>query len=76
MGAANRALGGRACIAGNVPTGLLALATAGEVGEYVTNLLEECATDGGFILRNGAALDDAKADNLKAMLETGRSWRG
>lgn len=28
------------------------------------------------ILRNGAALDDAKAENLKAMLDTGRSWLG
>ena len=44
-------LGGRACIAGNVPTGLLALASAGEVEQYVTGLLNECATDGGFILR-------------------------
>ena len=28
------------------------------------------------ILRNGAALDDAKAENLKAMFDTGRDWRG
>ena len=76
MAAAKRALGGYACIAGNVPTGLLALGTADEVVQYVTTLLAECAVDGGFVLRNGAALDDAKADNLSAMLETGRNWRG
>jgi uroporphyrinogen-III decarboxylase len=76
MAAAKRALGGRACIAGNVSSALLALDTAQEVERYVTNLLDECATDGGFFLRNGAALDDAKADNLKAMIETGRNWRG
>jgi hypothetical protein len=76
MAAAKRALGGYACIAGNVPTGLLALASVAEVEQYVTDLLNTCARDGGFYLRNGAALDDAKPENLKAMLETGRNWRG
>lgn len=76
MAAAKRALGGHACIAGNVPTALLALGTAAEVEQYVTGLLDACATDGGFYLRNGAVLDDAKAENLRAMIETGRGWRG
>ncbi len=35
MAAAKRALGGRSCIAGNVPTALLALSTVGEVEKYV-----------------------------------------
>jgi uroporphyrinogen-III decarboxylase len=76
MAAAKRALGGRACIAGNVPTALLALSTPGEVEKYVAHLLDECATDGGFLLQNGAILDDANAANLKAMIDTGRNWRG
>jgi uroporphyrinogen-III decarboxylase len=76
MAAAKRALGGYACIAGNVPSALLALGFAEDVERYVTNLLDECATDGGFFLRNGASLDDAKAENLRAMIETGRNWRG
>ncbi|OFW58669.1 MAG: hypothetical protein A2133_08095 [Actinobacteria bacterium RBG_16_64_13] len=76
MAAAKRALGGHSCIAGNVPTALLALSTVGEVEKYVTNLLDECATDGGVVLQNGAVLDDAKPENLKAMIETGRNWRG
>ena len=76
MAAARRALGGRACIAGNVPSALLALGGAHEVERYVTDLLDECATSGGFVLRNGAVLDDAKAENLKAMIDTGRDWRG
>jgi uroporphyrinogen-III decarboxylase len=76
MAAAKRALGGYACIAGNVPTALLAVGTAAEVREYVTGLLDTCARDGGFYLRNGAALDDARPENLKTMLETGRTWQG
>jgi uroporphyrinogen-III decarboxylase len=76
MAAARRALGGYACIGGNVPAALLALGSADEVERYVSDLLDECATDGGFFLRNGTALDVAKAENLKAMIETGRDWRG
>jgi uroporphyrinogen-III decarboxylase len=75
MVAAKRALRGRAAIAGNVPTALLALSTARAVEEYVTDLLDTCARDGGFLLFNGAVLDDAKAENLKAMIETGRNWK-
>jgi uroporphyrinogen-III decarboxylase len=74
--AAKRALGGRFSMAGNVPTALLALATPEEVAKYVTKELDACATDGGLLLQNGAVLDDAKAENLKAMIDTARSWRG
>jgi len=76
MTAASDALKGHSCIAGNVPTGLLALASVAELEEYVTNLLNTCARDGGYYLRNGAALDDAKPENLKAMLEMARNWQG
>ena len=76
MAAAKRALRGHSCIAGNVPTALLALSTVDEVKAYTTDLLDTCATDGGFMLENGAVLDDAKPENLKAMLETGQNWRG
>lgn len=76
MVAAKQALRGRACIAGNVPSSLLALGTAQEVEDYVTELLDACAVDGGFILMSGAVVDDAKPETLKAMIETGRCWRG
>jgi len=76
MAAAKRALGGHSCIAGNVPTALLALSTVEEVVKYTQDLLDTCAKDGGFLLENGAVLDDAKAENLKAMIDTGRAWRG
>jgi hypothetical protein len=63
-------------IAGNVPSALPAVGTADQVERYVAGLLDECATDGGFVLRNGAVLDVAKAENLKAMIDTGRNWWG
>ena len=76
MAAARSKLSGYACIAGNVPTALLALGASEEVERYVVDLLDECATEGGFFLRNGTALDVAKAENLTAMIDTGRDWRG
>ena len=76
MTAAWQALRGHSCIAGNVPTALLALSTVEEVEKYTLALLDNCARDGGFMLENGAVLDDAKAENLKAMIDTGLNWRG
>jgi uroporphyrinogen-III decarboxylase len=76
MGAAKRALRGYACVAGNVPSGMLALGTAQEVQEYVTSLLNDAATDGGFLLCSGAVVDDARPETLRAMIETGRAWNG
>jgi len=74
MKAAKDALGGYACIAGNVPSDLLAVGSGQQVEEYVTRLLGECAGDGGFILSSGAVIDDAKPETLKALIETGRGW--
>jgi uroporphyrinogen-III decarboxylase len=76
MAAARRALAGYACIAGNVPTALLAVGSLEEVETYVRGLLDECAVEGGFYLRNGAVLDDARAENVRAMIETARNWSG
>jgi uroporphyrinogen-III decarboxylase len=76
MASAKKALGGYACIGGNVPTSLLALGTPEAVRAYVTNLLDTCARDGGFYLQNGAVLDNAKTENVKAMIDAGREWEG
>jgi hypothetical protein len=42
----------------------------------VNNLLDTCAVDGGFMLMTGAVVDDAKPETLKALFDSGRSWRG
>ena len=76
MEAARGALAGYACIGGNVPGALLAVGTASQVEEYVSELLDAVAPDGGFILGTGSVIDDARPETLRAMLETGRAWRG
>jgi hypothetical protein len=76
MRAAHQALKGYACIAGNVPGALLALGTAKEVETYVTQLMDSVAHNGGFILGAGTVLDDAKPENVRAMIDAGRRWAG
>ena len=76
MAAAKRALGGRQCILGNVPSDLLAVGSGAQVSAYVTELLDAVATDGGVVLCSGASFDDAKEETVKAMIDAGRAWRG
>ncbi|MDR7415610.1 MAG: uroporphyrinogen decarboxylase family protein [Armatimonadota bacterium] len=67
-------LGGKAAFGGNVPASLLHLGTREEVRGYVRELLEAVAQDGGFVLLNGAVLEDAKAENVRAMVEAGLEY--
>jgi uroporphyrinogen-III decarboxylase len=66
--------GGRACFGGNVPVSLLKAGTPQDVENYVKQLFDDVAQDGGFILSTGAVLDDATAENLHAMIDTGKTY--
>lgn len=65
---------GWACFGGNVPASLLKAATPQEVADCVKGLIDEVGQDGGYILSTGAVLDDAKAENLHAMIDTGKEY--
>jgi len=67
-------LHGKSCFAGNVPVSLFKAGTPEQIDDYVKNLIEKVGQDGGFILSNGAVLDDAHAENLKAMFEAGKKY--
>jgi hypothetical protein len=71
---AKRILGGHCCIAGNVPTSLLVTGTAQEVKNYCRNLIEVCGPGGGYILTPGASTDEAKMENLKAMVAAAKEY--
>jgi hypothetical protein len=66
--------GSWACFGGNLPVSLLKAGTQQEVKDYVKRLIDECAPDGGFILSTGAVVDDAKAENLHAMIDFGKDY--
>jgi hypothetical protein len=73
MRRAKEVLGGIACIQGNVPNTLLQLGTADEVRDYCQDLIQAVAPGGGFILDVGAVVDEAKEENMMAMIDSVRT---
>lgn len=74
MADAKRALGQNACLMGNVPSSLLNLGTPEEVRAYVQRLIEVAGKDGGLIISNGSFFDEAKPENVKAMVEAAKEY--
>ena len=72
MREAKRILGGKACIKGNVPLSLVNLGTPTEVTAYCRDLIEAVGPGGGFILDVGAVADEAKEENVKAMIQAAK----
>ncbi len=63
------------CIAGDVPAGLQALGTPGEMEDYCKQLIDVVGKDTGFILSSGCTVAaDCKYDNFKAMVDTGKNY--
>jgi hypothetical protein len=67
-------LGGWACFGGNVPASMLKAGTPQDIENYVKKLIDEVAQDGGYILANGAVLDDTTPENLNALIDTGKKY--
>ncbi|MDE3075829.1 MAG: hypothetical protein KGJ86_10410 [Chloroflexota bacterium] len=64
-------LGSWACIAGNVPLSLLQAGTPSDVRTYVKRLIDDVAQDGAFVLSTGAVIDQAKPENVHALIDAG-----
>lgn len=71
---AKSVLGGRACIAGNVPVSILCTGTPAEVKEYCRKLIEACGPGGGYILTGAASMNNGRPENLRAMMEAVREY--
>ncbi len=69
-----KTLGQNACLLGNVPSSLLNLGTPQDVRDYVKNLIEMVGKDGGLIVCNGAFFDQAKPENVKAMVDAAKEF--
>ena len=65
---------GWACFGGNLPVSLLKVAKPDEVSAHVKRLIDEVGQDGGYILSSGAVIDDAKEENLHALIDTGKQY--
>jgi methylmalonyl-CoA mutase cobalamin-binding domain/chain len=74
---AKEILRGHMCISGDVPAALLSLGKPQEVEAYCRRLIDEVGDGGGFMLTTGCECPiDVKPENLRAMVETGRSYKG
>jgi methanogenic corrinoid protein MtbC1/uroporphyrinogen-III decarboxylase len=74
---AKEILGGHMCISGDVPAALLSLGEPDQVVDYCKRLIDEVGDGGGFMLTSGCECPiDVKPENLRAMVETGRGYRG
>jgi ABC-type branched-subunit amino acid transport system ATPase component/uroporphyrinogen-III decarboxylase len=74
MAEAKKTLGRVACLAGNVPSALLSLGTPQQVKDYAQKLIDTCAKDGGYIMSNGAFFDEARAENVHAMVDFAKEY--
>ncbi|MBN1847601.1 MAG: hypothetical protein JW932_03365 [Deltaproteobacteria bacterium] len=66
---AKEILGDTVCFRGNVPVSLLNTGTPEEVKDYVKELIDVVGREGGLIVDCGSVIDEAKHENIKAMIE-------
>jgi hypothetical protein len=62
-------LGGTTALMGNVPNIMLLSGTPDDVRAYCKKLIDVVGKDGGFIMDTAVMLDEAKPENLKAMID-------
>ena len=71
---AKKVLGDHMCIQGGVPPTLLQAATPSEVEEHVKKLIKTVGKGGGLIVGPGSAMDYARPENVRAMVETVKKY--
>ena len=74
MALAKATLGKVAAIQGNVPLSLLQFGTPEAVRAYCRALIEVAGPGGGFLLDSGAALHEARAENVRAMIQAAQDY--
>lgn len=62
-------IGDKVCIAGNMPVALLNVGTTDQIKDYAKKLIDTCGKGGGYLMMNGAVIDDSKPENLRAMID-------
>jgi uroporphyrinogen-III decarboxylase len=57
-----------------MPLSILTVGSARQVKDEVRRLINTCARGGGYIMMNGAVLDDVSPANVRAMIEATREY--
>jgi uroporphyrinogen-III decarboxylase len=71
---AKEVLGGHMCIQGGVPPTILQAGSPQDVEELCKKLIKTVGKDGGFVLGPGSAIDYAKPENIKAMVDSVKKY--
>jgi uroporphyrinogen-III decarboxylase len=71
---AKEALAGKVCIMGSVPMSLLVSGEPDQVRASCKRLIDTVGKDGGYIMSAAAVMDDAKPENVKAMMDFTREY--
>ncbi|MBN1177149.1 MAG: hypothetical protein JXA51_05665 [Dehalococcoidales bacterium] len=74
MTRAKEALGGHACIAGNVPASVMHAGTPEDVKGHCRRLIETCGKGGGYILTGAAGMNEGNPDNLRAFMDAAKQY--
>ena len=72
--AAKRELGDVACISGGFPNNLLNFGTKEAVIDEVKRFIDICAPGGGYIFDLDCSLNDAKPENVEALMDTVKTY--
>ena len=71
---AKKVLGDTVCLMGNLPNSLLATGTVEQVKDHTKMLIDNCGTDGGYIMSGGALIDHARPENVDAWVTTTKDY--
>jgi hypothetical protein len=71
---AKEILGDHCCIQGGVPPTILQAGSPQDVEEHCKKLIKIVGKNGGFILGPGSAIDYAKPENIKAMVDSAKKY--
>ncbi len=71
---AKEIIGDRMCIQGGVPPTILQAGTPQEVEAHCKKLINVVGKNGGLILGPGSAMDYAKPENVRAMIEAAKNY--
>ena len=74
MAKAKEVLGDVCCITGNMPIDLLTVGTVQQVEDRAKELIDTCGKGGGYIMMNGAVIEDVNPNNVQAMIDTTKSY--
>jgi len=74
MARAKKILGDVACVGGNLPIDILTIGTAQDVKDNVKKLIESAGKNGGYIMMNGAAIENVNPENVKAMIDATKEY--